>query len=90
MSNRKLRPCFIGLLQIKKQIGTQAYQLQLPPALAKVFDVLHMSLLRKYVLGGEGVGATQPIKLDGSLEWEVDAILRHQFNHSLKQRQYLV
>ena len=49
-----------------------------------------MSLLRKYVLGGEGVGTTQPIKLDGSLEWEVDAILRHRFNRSLKQRQYLV
>ena len=60
------------------------------PALAKVSDVVHVSLLHKYVLGGEGVGATQPIKLDGSLEWEVDAILRHRFNRSLKQRQYLV
>ena len=90
MSNRKFRPRFIGPLRIVKQIGTQAYQLQLPPALAKVSDVVHVSLLRKYVLGGEGVGTTQPIELDGSLEWEVDAILRHRFNRSLKQRQYLV
>ena len=90
MSSRKFRPRFIGPLQIVKQIGTQAYQLQLPPALAKVSDVVHVSLLRKYVLVGEGVGTTQPIELDGSLEWEVDAILCHRFNRSLKQRQYLV
>ena len=90
MSDRKFRPCFIGPLQIVKRIGTQAYQLQLPPALAKIADVVHVSLLRKFVLGGEGVGATQPIKLEGSLEWEVDAILHHRFNRSLKQRQYLV
>ena len=67
MSSRKFRPRFIGPLQIVKQIGTQAYQLQLPPALSKVSDVVHVSLLRKYVLGSEGVGATKPIKLDGSL-----------------------
>ena len=86
MSSRKFRPRFIGPLWIVKQIGTQSYQLQLPPALAKVSNFVHVSLLRKYILGSEGVGATKPIKLDGKLEWEVDAILRHRFNCSLKQR----
>ena len=89
MSNREFRPRFIGPLRIVKRIGTQAYQL-LPPALAKVPDVVHVSLLHKCVLGGEGVGTGQPIELDGSLEWEVDAILRHRFNCSLKKKQYLV
>ena len=46
----------------------QAYQLSLPPALTKVSDVVHLSLLRRYVLGDEGVGVAQPIELDGSLE----------------------
>ncbi|XP_042443933.1 uncharacterized protein LOC122029038 [Zingiber officinale] len=45
----KLAPRFIGPFQILEWIGAVAYRLALPPALAGVHNVFHVSMLRKYV-----------------------------------------
>ena len=55
-TNQKFKPRFIGLLKVTKRIETQAYQLELPAALSKVSNVVHVSLLRKYTVGGDGIG----------------------------------
>ena len=39
---------FIGLYEILERIGLVAYRLALPPELAKLHDVFHVSMLRKY------------------------------------------
>ena len=52
-TNWKFKPRFIGPLKVTKRIGTQAYQLELPVALS---NVVHISLLRKYTVGGDGIG----------------------------------
>ena len=44
----KLSPRFIGLYEVLERIGPMAYQLALPPELAKLHDVFHVSMLRKY------------------------------------------
>ena len=51
-TNRKSKPCFIRPLKVTKRIGNQAYQLKLPVALSKVSNVVHVSLLQKYNVGG--------------------------------------
>ena len=51
---------------------------------------MHVYLLRKFSIGGDGSGTTQPIELEVELEWEVADIHRHRFNHRLKTYQYLV
>ncbi|PKA64998.1 hypothetical protein AXF42_Ash011600 [Apostasia shenzhenica] len=45
----KLKPRFIGPFQILERVGTVAYRVALPPHLAGVHDVFHVSSLKKHV-----------------------------------------
>ena len=45
----KLSPRFVGPFEILEKIGAVAYRLALPPSLAGVHNVFHVSILRKYV-----------------------------------------
>ena len=44
----KLAPKYCGTFEIFAKVGSVAYQLALPPTI-KVHDVLHISILKKYV-----------------------------------------
>ena len=44
----KLNPRFIGPYEILKRVGPMAYRLALPSELAKLLDVFHVSMLRRY------------------------------------------
>ena len=44
----KLSLRFIGLYEILEHIGLMDYRLALPPELAKLHDVFHVSMLRRY------------------------------------------
>ena len=45
----KLAPRYIGSFQILERIGAVAYWLALPLSLVGVYDVFHVSMLRRYV-----------------------------------------
>lgn len=45
----KLAPRYIGPFQVLQRIGRVAYWIALPPHLAHVHDVFHVSMLRRYV-----------------------------------------
>ncbi|WVY91911.1 hypothetical protein V8G54_037425 [Vigna mungo] len=49
IKTRKLTPKFIGPYEILRRIGPVAYELALPPSLANLHNVFHVSQLRKYV-----------------------------------------
>ena len=49
IKSKKLTPKFVGPYQILKRVGPVAYQVALPPHLANLHDVFHVSQLRKYV-----------------------------------------
>ena len=44
----KLSPRFIGPFNVIERVGEDTYRLALPPQLARVHDVFHISMLRKY------------------------------------------
>ena len=46
--NGKLSPRFVDLFQILERVGSIAYRLALPTTLATVYNVFHVSMLRKY------------------------------------------
>ena len=41
----KLSPCYMGPYEIVERIGEVAYRLRLPPELARIHDVFHVSML---------------------------------------------
>jgi hypothetical protein len=45
----KLAPRYIGPFPILEKCGTMAYKLDLPPSIAGVHDIFHMSQLKKYL-----------------------------------------
>jgi hypothetical protein len=44
---RKLVPCYIRSFPILEKCGIMAYKLELPPYLARVHDIFHMSQLKR-------------------------------------------
>jgi len=49
IKSRKLTPRFVGPYQILRRIGAVAYEIALPPHLANLHNVFHVSQLRKYI-----------------------------------------
>ncbi|XP_050878547.1 uncharacterized protein LOC127082357 [Lathyrus oleraceus] len=49
LKSRKLTPRFIGPYQISEKVGDVAYRITLPPSLANIHDVFHVSQLRRYI-----------------------------------------
>ena len=66
----KLSQKFIGPYEILDRIGEVAYRLALPPCLAKVHNVFHVSQLRKYLSDPSHVIEPETIELDDSLTYE--------------------
>ncbi|XP_058756172.1 uncharacterized protein LOC131629398 [Vicia villosa] len=49
LKSHKLTSCFISLYRISERAGEVAYRIALPPSLANLHDVFHVSQLRRYV-----------------------------------------
>jgi hypothetical protein len=59
----KLNPCYIGPFEISERVGPVAYRLALPPGLANIHDVFHVSMLRKYIPDPSHVIKYKPLQL---------------------------
>ena len=66
----KLSPRFFGPFEILKRIGKVAYKLALPPTLAGVHNLFHVSMLRKYILDSSHVLNYEPLKIKDNLIYE--------------------
>ena len=60
----KLSPRFIGPFEILERVGTVAYRLALPPSMSGVYEVFHVSMLRRYTPGPAHVVDWGEIKVD--------------------------
>jgi hypothetical protein len=62
----KLSPCYIGSFPILEKCGNAAYKLELPPSLAGVHDIFHVSQLKKYLKAPVNVVLPEvaPLKID--------------------------
>ncbi|XP_073129033.1 uncharacterized protein [Henckelia pumila] len=66
----KLSPRFIGPFEILDRIGTLAYRVALPPSLAAVHNVFHVSMLRKYISNPSHILDFEPLRLASDLSFE--------------------
>ncbi|CAN6686043.1 unnamed protein product [Malus baccata var. baccata] len=66
----KLSPRYIGPYQIGERVGEVAYQLTLPPELARMHNVFHVSMLRRYVSDLSHVIPPQPLEINLDLTYD--------------------
>ena len=66
----KLNPRYIGPFEIVERIGPVAYRLDLPEELSRVYNVFHISMLRKYIPDPSQVLETLEIELRDDLSYE--------------------
>ena len=66
----KLSPRFIGSYEILERVGHMAYRLALPPELAKLHDVFHVSMLRRYRSDESHVLPVQEIQVQAVLSYD--------------------
>jgi len=70
----KLTTCFIGPFKILQREGLVTYKVDLPPQLAKVHDVFHISLLRKANMDPAQILPQVPVEVKEDLTLELRPI----------------
>jgi hypothetical protein len=65
----KLAPRYVGPFEIIEVCGPVAYRLQLPPQLAAIHDIFHVSQLRKCVKIPTEIIDPQAIKIESDLTY---------------------
>lgn len=63
----KLSPRFIRLFEILERVGPVAYRLVLPPSLSAVHNVIHVSMLRRYMTDPSHVVDYEPLQWNENL-----------------------
>ena len=70
----KLSPRFIGSYEMIKKVGLVAYRLALPPELEKIYNVFHVSMVRRYRSDPSHVVSSEIIKLRPNLIYEEEPV----------------
>ncbi|WMV18413.1 hypothetical protein MTR67_011798 [Solanum verrucosum] len=66
----KLSPRYISPYRISKRIGNVAYEVKLPPELAAVHSIFHISMLKKCMRDPSLIKTTKNIGIKDSLSYE--------------------
>ena len=66
----KLSPRYVGPFEVIERIGEVAYRLALPPALSRLHDVFHVSMLKKYLHDPSHVLSYKSLDVDPKLTYE--------------------
>ena len=71
---RKLAPWYVGPYKIIEQCGPVAYRLQLPPEMSTIFNVFHVSQLKKCLRVPEEAIEPTNVKIQSDLTYEEEPI----------------
>ena len=74
LKSKNLTFKFIGPYQILRRIGSVAYEIVLPPHLANIHNIFHVSQLRKYVPDPNHILESDSIQVKKNLSFEVKQI----------------
>ncbi|XP_041027045.1 uncharacterized protein LOC121267262 [Juglans microcarpa x Juglans regia] len=70
----KLSTRYVGLFDILDRIGPMVYMVALPLALSRVYDVFHVSILRKYIPDPTHVIDYKPLLLQENLTYTEEPV----------------
>nr|KYP36630.1 Retrotransposable element Tf2 [Cajanus cajan] len=80
---KKLTSRFIGPYKILRRVGLVAYQLALPLVLSNLYDVFHVSQLRKYIRDPSHVVELDEVQVRENLTYEKRPVA--MVDHKLKE-----
>ena len=88
----KLSSRFIGPYEVLERIGPVAYRLALPPELAKLYDVFHVSMLQKYRSDGSHILPVQEVQVHANFSYDEEpkAILAREVKQLRNKQVQLV
>ena len=66
----KLSPRYVGPFEILERVGSVAYRLALPPALSRLHNIFHVSMLRRYVPDPSHILNYEPLQVKENLSYE--------------------
>ena len=69
-----MSPRFIGPYEVIEKVGPVAYRLALPPNLEKIYDVFHVSMLRRYRSDSSHVVSSETIEMRPDLTYEEESV----------------
>jgi hypothetical protein len=69
--NWKLYPRWVGPFKVLAAVSDAAYSLDLPDAM-NIYNVFHVSLLRKYNASRGSASQPKPLIIDGELEYKIE------------------
>ncbi|WVZ79127.1 hypothetical protein U9M48_026741, partial [Paspalum notatum var. saurae] len=70
----KLAPRYVGPFKISEKCGPVAYRLELPPHLAAVHDIFHVSQLKKCLASAEEEIDTSQVQIEPDLTYEAGPV----------------
>ncbi|KAI5417005.1 hypothetical protein KIW84_041848 [Lathyrus oleraceus] len=85
LKSKKLTPRFIGPYQILERIGEVAYRIALPPSLANLHEVFHVSQLRRYIPDPSHVVQVDDVQVawggpaGGNVTWELESQMKESY-----------
>ena len=62
---RKLKARFVGPFRVMECIGRTAYRLDLKGRFKQIYNVFHVSQLKKHIPGGSSTTPPEPIQVEG-------------------------
>ena len=83
MTTGKLKACFFGLYRITELINDVAVRLALPPR-AKLHDVFHVGLLKKFIGPPPEAPPPLPVIHHGAIIPEPDQVVRACLAHGIR------
>ena len=66
----KLSPRYVGPFEVIERIGEVAYRLAVPPALSRLHDVFHVSMLKKYLHDPSHILSYESLDVDPKLTYK--------------------
>ncbi|XP_039135347.1 uncharacterized protein LOC120272557 [Dioscorea cayenensis subsp. rotundata] len=82
----KLSPRFIGPFEILESIGEVAYRLALPPALSRMHNMFHVSMLKKFIANPNHVIQFSDFELNNDITYEERPVKIVDFKEQVLRR----
>ena len=75
---KKLRARFIGPFRVLERVGKTSYRLDVKGKLKDIYNIFHISQLRRHTPGGSSANPLEPIQVGGEEHFEVEVLLQNR------------